>query len=534
MRISRRRLMQAGLAAGAVSMAPRAPRAEATPSDARTFRVVKASDLRVFDPIWTTANITADHGAMIYDTLFSLDSSFKSQPQMVGRWGMSDDKKTYTFELRDSLGWHDGTNVTARDCVESIRRWGQVDPGGQAIMARAADISAKDDKTFVIALKQPFGLLVELLGKATTPCCFIMREKDASRPATEQISANIGSGPFTFNHALAKPGASFTYDRNAKYVPRSEAPNGLAGGKVAKLDRVIWENIADPQTALAALQAGEIDYVERPPLDLITQLQADPNITVDVLDKNGEDTYLRMNFLQKPFNDVKARQAILHLVDQKAFMQAAFGDPKWYSTVASPFGNGTPMSNDDNTGWFKQGVDLDKSRQLLKEAGYAGGKVVILQATNADWQSNCSQYLAAQLRKVGINVELAPSDWGGVVTRRANKEPVDQGGWSIFISQDSDYSHGDPLGTSFLLANGPKAWYGWPSNDEYELLRNKWADADTLEERKGIARQMQRLWWEFVGSVLLGQHLTPTAYRKNIKGIIGMPEIVPFWNVEKA
>ncbi|TIO11474.1 MAG: ABC transporter substrate-binding protein, partial [Mesorhizobium sp.] len=103
--------------------------------------MVKPTDLRVFDPIWTATNITADHGAAIYDTLFSFDSKFMPQPQMVGKWGVSDDKKTYTFELRDGLGWHDGTPVTAADCVASLRRWGQVAPGGQLIMARASDVS---------------------------------------------------------------------------------------------------------------------------------------------------------------------------------------------------------------------------------------------------------------------------------------------------------------------------------------------------------------------------------------------------------
>jgi peptide/nickel transport system substrate-binding protein len=328
MGVSRRSLIQASLAAGAAAAAPGVLRAQAAPPDARTLRCVMQGDLRVFDPIWTTANITAYHGTLIYDTLFSLDANLRPQPQMVGKWSLSDDKRTYTFELRDGLGWHDGTPVTAADCVASIRRWGQVDPGGQAILARAADISKKDDKTFVIALKQPFGLLLDEMAKPVARCCFIMREEDAMKPATDQVSDNIGSGPFTFNQALAKPGASYTYDRNPKYVPRADPPSGLAGGKVVKLERVVWENIADEHTAMAALQAGEIDFYETPPLDLIGQLESDPDIKVQVLDKNGTIVILRMNWLHKPFSEQKARQALLYLVDQNAFMKASFGDPK--------------------------------------------------------------------------------------------------------------------------------------------------------------------------------------------------------------
>lgn len=534
MAVTRRSILKTGLASGAVLSLPSVLKAQSTPPAAKTLKAVKAGDLRVFDPIWTTANITGDHGAMIYDTLFALDSTFTPQPQMVGKWRASDDRKTYTFELRDGLGWHDGTPVTSADCVESIWRWGQNDPAGQAILARSGDIAKRDDETFVVTLKEPFPLLIDVMAKLSTPNLFIMREKDAKRPASEQVTANIGSGPFIFNQSLAKPGVSFTYDRNPKYVPRSEVPDGLAGAKVAKLERIIWENISDAQTAMSALQAGEVDYLERPPMDLLPVLESDPNIVVEILNKGGDDCYIRMNFLQKPFDNVKARQALLHLVDQQAFMAAAFGDEKYFRPLKSLFGSSTLASNDENTGWYRPGGNPEKAKELFKEAGYAGEKVVILQPTNSPWQDNASQFLAATLRKIGVNAELAPSDWGGVVTRRAKKDPVDQGGWSVFISLDSDYSHGDPVGTPFLLASGEKAWYGWPKNDEYEALRKQWLNTTSVDERKALAGKMQGLWWDFVGAINLGRRFSPVAYRKNVSGWIGMPEVIPMWNVQKV
>ncbi|SJM30322.1 ABC transporter substrate-binding protein [Mesorhizobium delmotii] len=534
MAISRRDLMKAGLAAGAAISIPSVVRAQTASADSRTVHMVKASDLRVFDPIWTATNITADHGAAIYDTLFSLDSKFMPQPQMVAKWDVSDDRKTYTFELRDGLGWHDGTPVTAADCVASIRRWGQVHPGGQLIMARANDISKKDDKTFTIALKEPMGILIDVLADLTPPCLFIMREKDASRPATEQVTANIGSGPFRFNEALAKPGASITYDRNEKYVPRKEPSDGLAGGKIVNVDRVIWDVIADQQTAMAALQAGEIDYFETPPADLYSLIESDPNLELQVLDKPGWNVLVRMNCLQKPFDNIKARQAVLHLIDQEAFMRVMYPDPKYIDTVTSIFGKDTPVSNDENTGWYKKGGDPEKAKQLFKEAGYAGEKVVILDPTDWHESDNASQFLAAELRKIGVNAELAPSDWGGVSTRRAKKDPVENGGWSMFITAESNYSLSNPLATPILLANGDAAWYGWPKNGEYEALRGKWAEVETLEERKALARKMQAIWWDFVGDVRLGKYVSPIAHRKTLSGLIGMPQIVPMWNMQKA
>ncbi|MER9426909.1 ABC transporter substrate-binding protein, partial [Mesorhizobium sp. M0317] len=188
-----------------------------------------------------------------------------------------------------------------------------------------------------------------------------------------------------------------------------------------------------------------------------------------------------------------------------------------------------------NTGWFKKGGDPEKAKQLLKESGYAGEKVIILQPTSIAWINDAAQLLAATLRKIGVNAELAPSDWGGVAARRPNKGPVENGGWNIFITSDSGYSATDPIGSVFLSANGDKGWYGWPKNEEYEALRAKWADAETSDERKALAHEMQRIWWDFVGDVYLGQTLRPIARRKTLSGLIEMPGgFIPMWNMEKA
>lgn len=534
MRISRRNIIKAGLTVGTALSFPSILRAQTAPAADRTARMVKTGSLSIFDPIGTTANITTDHALAIYDTLFALDSKSVPQRQMVGKWSVSGDKKTYTFELRDGLGWHDGTPVTAADCVASIRRWGSVAPGGQMLMARARDISKKDDKTFMIELNEPLGLLIDVFARYSAPSLFIMREKDANRPATEQVNANIGSGPFKFNEALAKPGASFTYDRNENYVPRSEAPDGFAGGKIVKVDRVIWENIADQQTAFAALQAGEIDFIESPSADIFSIIESDPNLELQALNQEGSVMFLRMNCLQKPFDNVKARQAMLHLIDQEAFLRIISPNPTYGHTVTSMFGSNSPYSNSENTEWYKKGGDPERAKRLFQEAGYAGEKVVILQPTDWATVSDASQLLAAAMRNIGINSELAPSDWAGLVARRANKDPGEKGGWSIFVTDESVFARSDLLGNPTLLANGEKGWYGWPKSDEYEALRAKWADLETLSERKSLAAQMQRVWWDFAGTVLLGQYISPIARRKTLTGLIGVPGFVPMWNMQKA
>ena len=203
MGVSRRRIVQGALASGTIASIgmPRIGHAQAAPPASQTIRAVMQGDLRSFDPIWTTANITAYHGALIYDMLFSIDASFKPQPQMVDKWTVSDDKLTYTFTLRDGLAWHDGSKVTAADCVASIKRWSARDGGGQVMMAQTKAMTAKDDKTFTIELKTPFGLVIDVLAKPSTPVCFMMPLKDAQTDPNQQITGRIGSGPFKIGRA---------------------------------------------------------------------------------------------------------------------------------------------------------------------------------------------------------------------------------------------------------------------------------------------------------------------------------------------
>ncbi|RUU37654.1 ABC transporter substrate-binding protein [Mesorhizobium sp. M6A.T.Ce.TU.002.03.1.1] len=533
--VSRRDIFKIGMAGGAALSIPSILRAKTGSVGARTVRMVMNGDLTTFDPILTTTGITFNHSLAIYDTLFALDSKLMPQPQMIEKWDVSDDKKTYTFELRDGLGWHDSTPVTAADCVASLRRWAQVDAGGQLIMSRTTHISKKDDKTFTIVLNEPLGVLVELLAGWSGYYPAIMRVKDANRPATEHVTSNIGSGPFRFNEALAKPGASFAYDKNEKYVPRREPTDGFAGGKVVNVDRIIWNVIGDQQTALAALQAGEVDFLESPPGDLYPVIERDPNLVLQVLNSGGLVGCLRLNCLQKPFDNVKARQAILHLIDQESTMRIMSPDTTYGKVVTSIFGNDSLYSNDENTGWFKPRGDPEKAKQLFKEAGYAGEKVVILQPTNVATYSNACQFLAAELRKIGVHAELASSDLGGLVARRLNKGPAESGGWNMFVTDDTAKALGDPISGVFLTANGEEGWYGWPKNDEYEALRAKWPDVETLVERKALARKMQRIWWDFVGDVYLGQFVSPAAHSKLLTGLISMPSgVIPMWHMQKA
>src|SRR5215831_16766239 len=241
--ISRRKLLKlAGVAPAALAFAT-ASAPPAFAADRKTITAVMHSDLRTIDPGFTTAYITRDHGYMVYDTLLATDSSFKVQPQMAD-WKVSDDKLAYTFTLRDGLKWHDGTPVTAEDCVASLKRWGRKDNMGQKLMDFTASIEAADAKTIVLKLKEPYGLVLESIGKPSSYTPFMMPKRLAETPDGQQIPEQIGSGPFKFVKSEFQPGVKAVYEKNPDYVPRKEPASWTAGGKVVKVDRVEWITMA--------------------------------------------------------------------------------------------------------------------------------------------------------------------------------------------------------------------------------------------------------------------------------------------------
>ena len=340
MNFSARLLRAAAAALGALCLTTLAARAE---SPQTTLRFIPQADLRSIDPIWTTAYVTRNFGYLVFDTLFALDKDFKPQPQMVDHWKVSDDKLTYTFTLRDGLKWHDGQPVRAVDCIASIERWGKRDPFGQKMMEAVAEIKPVDDKTFTIKLKTPFPLLINALGKLSSNVPFMMPERLAKTDPYKQIPEAVGSGPFKFVKAEWVPGNKAVFVKNTEYVPRKEPPSFASGGKVAKVDRVEWLYIPDSATASAALNAGEADWYEQPPADLLPVFAGNPDVVVATVDPLGNHGILRFNHVQPPFDNLKLREAVLNLVDQKEYMQAAAGDPKYWKTCVALFGCGTPL-----------------------------------------------------------------------------------------------------------------------------------------------------------------------------------------------
>ena len=497
----------------------------------KVLRIAPHSNLTILDPIWTTAYITRNHGYLIYDTLFGMDAAGKIRPQMVEKWDVSKDKKTWTFTLRDGLEFHDGKPVTGEDVIASLARWGKRDAMGEKLMGFVEGMEAVSAKSFRIKLKEPYGLVLESLGKPSSNVPFIMPKRVADTPVDKQIDDSTGSGPFVFDKAQWKPGEKVVYLRNEKYRPRSEPPSGTAGGKVAKVDRVEWVIIKDPQTQANALAANEIDVIESPAHELYNTLKANPDIQIFEPNPLGFGAILRFNHLQPPFDNPKVRQAAMAALNQPAFLRAQVGVAELYRTCFSIYPCNSALVTSKGMDFIAK-PDLKRAQQLLQESGYDGRPIVIMQPTDLIAIAKLPVVATQLLRQAGFKVDMQAMDWQTLVSRRAKKDPPAQGGWNIFLTVWASIDAANAISMNALNAACDKAWFGWPCDQELERLRDAFARADDEQERKALAEQMQVRAMEVGTHVPVGEYRIPAAARKNLKGFVTGYFLVP-WGIEK-
>jgi peptide/nickel transport system substrate-binding protein len=491
-----------------------------------TLRVVMHSDLKIIDPIWTTAYITRNHGYMIYDTLFAMDAEGSIKPQMIDTFDTSADSLVYTLKLREGLAWHDGAPVTAEDCIASLKRWAARDTLGQALWKFVASADRVDARTFKITLKEPTALLIGALGKPSASVPFMMPKRVAETDPAKQLSDTTGSGPFIFKKDEWKPGDKAVYVKNTAYKPRAEPASGLAGGKIVHFDRVEWRAISDQQQAVNALLANEVDLLESPAHDQLPLLKKDANVRLVSVSTLGFQYAFRPNHKQKPFDDPKIRKALWYALAQQPFLEAVIGDPAYYKTCKSVFVCPSALETQAGMDGLLE-ANAAKAQALLKDAGYDGTPVVLLHPTDLVVLANLAPVAKSMLEKAGFKVDMQSSDWQTVISKVSKPE-----GWSVFVTAWNAADLLNPVANAFLNSSCEKARSGWPCDAEMEKLREAYARAPDAAQQKEIATAVQLRLLEHTQYVPLGQWTAPFATRVNIGGFVKSPVIV-LWNVKQ-
>lgn len=532
--MKRRTILRASLSTAVIPMAGLlASHSARSQTSTQVLRFVPQANLTILDPIWTTAYVTRNHGYMVYDTLFSMDSKGRVQPQMLEKWTTSKDGKTWGFVLRPGLEFHDGAPVTSEDVIASLKRWASRDTMGAVLATFIAKYEAVDARSFNLVLNEPCGIMLDALGKPSSNVPFIMPARIAATPGTEQIKEPIGSGPFIFKADEFKPGDKAVYVKNTKYKPRAETSDGLAGGKVVNFERVEWIIIRDAQTQFNALLNGEVDWIEQPSFEQIASLKVNPDIRLEDLGPAGSQFVLRFNFLYPPFDNVQVRRAALVALGQEAMLKTQIAVPGLYRVCRSIYPCGTPYASED-TGYFTGVANPAKAAQMLKEAGYNGTPVVLMRPTDIAQVNKIPLVAKQQLEAAGFKVDMQQMDWASLVARRAKKTPPDQGGWNIFMSGFVAADIANPLTAGWLNATGDKGWFGWHNEPRMGELKAQFARARSDAEKKKLALELQKLSFDTAAYAPLGQFIQPSAVRKNLKGLLPAEGIPLMWNVTKG
>ncbi|MFT3802348.1 MAG: ABC transporter substrate-binding protein [Burkholderiaceae bacterium] len=432
----------------------------------------------------------------------------------------------YRFTLRPGLVFHDGNPVTSKDVIASLRRWGGRDTLGRKLMAAVGSLNAVDDRTFELKLEKPFGWVLYALGKPGSPVPFIMPERLARTPISEQITEVIGSGPFVFNKARWKPGSLMVFEKFKDYKPRSEPADFLAGGKVVHVDRVEWQVIPDNNTAIAALQAGELDYVQYPSFDILPVLERDPK--VKVVGFTGPNMFMgnyRINQGNPPFDDPDIRRVLWNLVDQQEVLNA-LGVPKEFSMTCNSFWmcNSPFETEAGNEPYAKRSIAATKA--ALAKTKYKGEKVILLQVTELDAGRVPTEIMAQRMREAGFNVEMQSMDWNTLLSRRTLKD-----GWHLYGIHASGFDLMSPL-THFYVAQNCVKDVGWHCDERLTKLLDEFQAASDHDGQKRLAEEIQKVVYQISPAILYGQFAQPAAYRTDLKGVIES-SIPVFWNIRK-
>ncbi|MEO1249118.1 MAG: ABC transporter substrate-binding protein [Pseudomonadota bacterium] len=367
--------------------------------------------------------------ANIFEGLTRIGPDGSVLPALAKSWEISDDGLTYVFTLQEGVTFHDGTTLDAEDVKFSFERAVAEESTNaqKALFAPIASVEATDATTVTITLESPTGSFLFNMGWGDA---VIVAPESAADNATNPV----GTGPFKFSNW--NQGDSVEIVANPDYW-----------GEPVALEKATFKFISDPSAALAAVLAGDVDaFPNFPAPENLPQLEADPNFSVVIGSTEGE-TILATNNQQPPFDNVLVRQAMAHAIDRQAIIDGAM------------FGYGTPIGTHfaphnpayvDLTGQYA--YDPERAKELLAEAGHADGISATLKLPPPTYARRGGEIIAAQLREVGIELEITNLEWAQWLeqvfrgkdfdlTIVSHTEPMDIG---IYGRDDYYFQYADP------------------------------------------------------------------------------------------
>ena len=450
----------------------------------------------------------------IFEQLFAFNEAFDIVPMLAESYTVNPEGTVYEITLRKGVPFHNGKEMTSEDVLASLHRWSQVSARGATAFGFITEVEALDDYTVVLRLREPFAPLLSFLAFQNTAASIYPKEIAEKYPNTP-IAEYIGTGPYKFVHWM--PDYRIRLERFDDYAARDDEASGWGGKKVAYLDTVELYTVLEAYTRQAGVQAGDYHVGMVINRESYPALVADPSVNTHMLSPGGFD-WVIFNKKEGIMSNQKMRQAALAAMDMEPILYATYGLPEFFKHGPSYYPEGTVWYTEAGGEMYSQG-NLERAKQLLKEAGYNNEPVRLISTAERPDYLNIALVTAAQWEEAGINVDLQLYDWATVLERRANPQVND-----AFVT-----GHGfvpDPSLLTVLNSAYP-GW--WDSEAKNELLARFQSEPDQ-QKRMAIWEEIHALIYEEVPAIRMGDYYSLTISSASLQNFYGTTWPV-LWNV---
>jgi peptide/nickel transport system substrate-binding protein len=485
-----------------------------TPKSGGTLRVAIIGEPPTIDAHWATATIVFTLSSHIAEALFTLDDKYNVIPMLADSYEIGDKGKTYTIKIRQGVPFHNGKEMTSADVVASLNRWGKIATVGKRLFSQVESFKALDKYTVEFRLKGPSGIVLPALAN-TNQFPAIYPKEAIDEAGDGQLKQHIGTGPYRFVERI--PDRHIKLARFDKYAARTEPQSGFGGKKIAYTDEIVFFPVPEMATRIAGIESGDYHIADWIAPDSYKRLKENPKLE-PIIVKPKEYVTAIFNKKTGLFTNKKLRQAVLAALDMDSIMKGAYGQEDFYRLDNGLAFKEQVWYTDVGKEKYNQ-KNKERARQLLKEAGYKGEPIRWMCSQAYDWMYKSSLVIKQQLEDVGMKVDLQVLDWASVVQRRNDPSMYD-----VFVTGMP--LAGDP---SFLLVLGCD-WPGWTCIPALETLMAKFVQESQFSKRMETWKEIQKLCWEEVPFIKLGDFFILRLKDKSIKGDKIMNEAF-FWNV---
>ena len=486
-----------------------AAQAEGDGSANEQLLIAVNTDAATLDPHVQNDSHSEQIVAMLYNTLLKFEADGTIVADLAESWEVSDDKRTWTFKLKEGVAFHNGNELTAESVKGTYSRFMADDADGTRLVVKEitkmfVSVEVLDKYTVSITTSDPYGPMMALLSNRSMAIMdpAVIAEYGASTGDFPESA--IGTGPYVIKSW--RKDEEIVLEKNPNYF-----------GEPAIVEQLVFRVIPEGASRVIALENGEVDFVRQFPAEDMQRLQESAEI--NIIQTSGVGARLFRFGCDDPIiANTKVRQALVHAIDRKAIIDGLF--PGLGREVTGPV---TPVVwGYKNFGVIEQ--DIEKAKKLLAEAGYPNGfKTKIVTTPRYPKGVELAEVLSAQLKEVGVDAEIEVLEWSVILPlwMGVTPEVFDQ---PMFIMG---------AGTSMMDADGAlrglytttetgtnERNYGFYSNAEVdELVYAGMTETDPEKRAQLYARAMEILYLEDPVGMWLYDNPTTVAARSDVKNV---------------